>query len=103
MDYSNFTLPTATVPVPMEVGRNKTVELIQEYCSSINTNIIIIIGIAMLMWLLEGAFRKKVDSLLRKHLDCEPQIKEISDFIFRIYKMIGIGILFMAAFSIWWV
>lgn len=103
MDYSNITMPTSAGPIVNEVGRNKTVELIQQYCSSINYNIIIIIGIAMLMWILEGAFRKIVEKKLNEHLDSEPQVKEISNFIFRIYKMIGVGILFMAAFSIWWV
>ena len=80
------------------VSTQTTQELIQEYCSAINTKVVWVIGIAMVMWLLQPAIFKAFDKIKHSNMFMEEMFS--SNNLKVIYKWIGLGLLFMAGYVI---
>jgi len=61
--------------------------LVTEYCDAVNIRVIWIVGIAFLMWLGEPKFKQKFKD---------------NPYLIKLYKWLGLGILFMAGFAIYY-
>ena len=64
MNITNYTGPKVLTYTPTNViSSESTKELILKYCSAIDQKLIIVIGIAALMWILQPAVFKAIDKI----------------------------------------
>jgi hypothetical protein len=72
---------------------------IKEYCSSVNTNILWVIGVAMFLWI----FEKKLEKLLANYVAPDNFMGYVfsKESILFMYRWIGVGLLFMSGYFIW--
>ena len=89
-----------TQPTGLEPGElNK--ELVTQFCYQVQKGLVWMVGIAMLLWIMEPAIKKKLSNLE------DPDNSAFANYLVSdgavpfFIKWIGLGLLFMVGYSLW--
>jgi hypothetical protein len=79
------------------------VGLVQEYCTAIDNRVLVVLGVAMFMWIVEPFIRKKMLLFEEKNKDKDDWVSYVftADFVGVVWKWIGLGLIFIAGYTMW--